>query len=166
MRDSSASRYGNRFRTRRLMPPPHGLFLGNLDRSSRRTVTPARASVRAAVAPAGPAPTTKTNDVFGKREPLCSKADHHGGHGGQKESLRNRKFPVSSVFSPWWNFELSGVPLTNQIRQQLVRAIDTGGQFAPEAQADVDPPPLSPLGRHERTEFLALVIRERFVNGE
>src|SRR5215831_576803 len=80
MRDSSASRYGNRFRTRRLIPPPHGLFLGNLDRSSRRTVTPARASVRAAVAPAGPAPTTKTNDVFGKREPICPKTDHHGGH--------------------------------------------------------------------------------------
>ena len=31
------SRYGNRFRTLRLIPPPHGLFLGNLDRSSSRT---------------------------------------------------------------------------------------------------------------------------------
>ena len=60
IRDSSGSRYGNRFSTRRLMPPPHGLFLGNLDRSSSRTVTPARASARAAVAPAGPAPTTIT----------------------------------------------------------------------------------------------------------
>src|SRR5262249_20933113 len=65
IRDSSGPRYGNRFSTRRLIPPPHGLFLGNLDRSSSRTVTPAFAKVRAAVAPAGPAPTTITNDVSG-----------------------------------------------------------------------------------------------------
>ena len=63
MRDSSRSRYGNRFRTRTLMPPPHGLFRGNDERSSSRTRTPARASVRAAVAPAGPAPTINTSSM-------------------------------------------------------------------------------------------------------
>ena len=67
IRGSSGSRYGNRCSTRRLMPPPHGLFLGNLDRSRRRTVTPARASVRAAVAPAGPAPTTITMGTLANR---------------------------------------------------------------------------------------------------
>jgi len=42
------------------MPPPHGLCLGNDRRSSRRTRRPASASRRAAVAPAGPAPTITT----------------------------------------------------------------------------------------------------------
>src|SRR4051812_37672605 len=43
-----------------LMPPPHGLLRGNAERSRSRTGMPAFASVRAAVAPAGPAPTTRT----------------------------------------------------------------------------------------------------------
>src|SRR2546423_11963497 len=60
MRASSRSRYGKRLRTRRLMPPPHGLLRGNAARSSRRTGTPREARARAAVAPAGPAPTTIT----------------------------------------------------------------------------------------------------------
>ena len=59
MRGSSRSRYGKRRSTRTLMPPPHGLLRGNTERSSRRTGTPAVARVRAAVAPAGPAPTTR-----------------------------------------------------------------------------------------------------------
>ena len=64
---SAGSRYGNRFSARRLIPPPHGLFLGNGDRSSRQTGTPASASVRAAVAPAGPAPTTMADGVMKSR---------------------------------------------------------------------------------------------------
>ena len=40
--------------------PPQGLFLGNGARSRSWTGTPARARVLAAVAPAGPAPTTTT----------------------------------------------------------------------------------------------------------
>src|SRR5580698_11307219 len=43
-----------------LIPPPHGLFLGKAARSISVTSTPARARVLAAVAPAGPAPTTTT----------------------------------------------------------------------------------------------------------
>src|SRR5579864_3164213 len=58
MCDSAGLTCGKRLSTRRLMPPPQGLLRGKPDRSSRRTGTPARASVRAAVAPAGPAPTT------------------------------------------------------------------------------------------------------------
>ena len=46
-----------------LIAPPHGLLRGKRARSSRRTRAPAAASVRAAVAPAGPAPTTRTSGV-------------------------------------------------------------------------------------------------------
>src|SRR4029450_6118756 len=46
-----------------LPPPPPGLFLGTLDRSRRQTRKPAAASVLAAVAPAGPAPTTRIGVV-------------------------------------------------------------------------------------------------------
>ena len=60
IRGSSRPRYGNRRRTRALMPPPHGLLRGNAARSSKRTGIPARARALAAVAPAGPAPTTMT----------------------------------------------------------------------------------------------------------
>ena len=48
------------------MPPPHGLLRGNTERSRRRTGTPADARVRAAVAPAGPAPTTITGFADGR----------------------------------------------------------------------------------------------------
>src|SRR5438093_1124577 len=43
-----------------LMPPPHGLLRGKTDRSRSWTRTPFDASAHAAVAPAGPAPTTTT----------------------------------------------------------------------------------------------------------
>jgi hypothetical protein len=49
-----------------LMPPPQGFWRGNERRSSSRTRRPASASRRAAVAPAGPAPTTRTSS---KRAP-------------------------------------------------------------------------------------------------
>jgi len=48
-----------------LIPPPQGLFLGKVARSSIVTETPARASALAAVAPAGPAPTTSTDGPVG-----------------------------------------------------------------------------------------------------
>ena len=49
------------------MPPPQGLLRGNAARSSSRTGMPARASRRAAVAPAGPAPTTSTGSRLARR---------------------------------------------------------------------------------------------------
>src|SRR5689334_1126439 len=45
------------------MPPPQGLFRGKADRSRSLTAIPAEASARAAVAPAGPAPTTTTGSA-------------------------------------------------------------------------------------------------------
>src|SRR5579872_2835530 len=57
-----------------LIPPPQGLLRGKAARSSRVTGTPARASVRAAVAPAGPPPTTRTDGTFGgEQEAITSK---------------------------------------------------------------------------------------------
>src|SRR6266851_3585992 len=50
------------------MPPPHGLLRGNAERSRRRTEIPADARVRAAVAPAGPAPTTITGIAGGRSD--------------------------------------------------------------------------------------------------
>src|SRR5439155_24998273 len=70
MRGSSRSRYGKRRRTLRLIPPPHGLLRGNADRSMRRTLIPPDARVRAAVAPAGPAPTTITESPGGRGDGL------------------------------------------------------------------------------------------------
>jgi hypothetical protein len=56
------------------MPPP-GLLRRNADRSSSRTPIPAEASAKAAVAPAGPAPTAVTGsmgeelaNIVGKRK--------------------------------------------------------------------------------------------------
>src|SRR5258705_5652175 len=58
MRVSAAGRYGNRRSARVVTAPPHALYRGNDARSMRSVRAPELASVRAAVAPAGPAPTT------------------------------------------------------------------------------------------------------------
>ena len=59
-RRARASSHGNRRSARVLTPPPHGLLRGNAARSTSSVLTPAAASVRAATAPAGPAPATMT----------------------------------------------------------------------------------------------------------
>src|SRR5579871_6620216 len=63
MRGNALARYGKRTIARMLIPRPQGWLRGTARaRSSRRTGRPAAASVRAAVAPAGPPPTTRMGD--------------------------------------------------------------------------------------------------------
>ncbi|HZT75737.1 MAG TPA: hypothetical protein VFA27_03705 [Vicinamibacterales bacterium] len=60
-----------------LIPPPHGLLRGYWRaRSSRRTGTPASASVRAAVAPAGPPPTTRTGAAGEEKAMVAKKCNY------------------------------------------------------------------------------------------
>ena len=63
MSASADSSHGNRVSARALMPPPHGLLRGNAARSTSSVERPAAARVRAATAPAGPAPATMTSAV-------------------------------------------------------------------------------------------------------
>ena len=84
-----------------LMAPPHGLLRGNRARSSTWTCRPASASVRAAVAPAGPPPTIRTS---GTRAIVLSRAAGEG--------------RVAS-------------PEGHQIGQQLVGAVGAGGELTP-----------------------------------
>src|SRR3954454_6772457 len=59
---------GSRRAARTVTPPPHGLSRGNSALSRRSTVSPRAAHSRAAVLPAGPAPTTITSNCMR----LCS----------------------------------------------------------------------------------------------
>src|SRR4029434_468237 len=102
MRRSADSRYGNRVRTRVLIPPPHGLFLGKLDRSRRQTGNPAAASVLAPLAPAGPAPTTRMGAVVtaesAKCTELCLNVSGHARYA--KLPYKSKSFVTAPVASP------------------------------------------------------------------
>ena len=56
-----------------IIPPPQVLYRGNLALSTRRTFAPVAAAVRAALEPAGPAPTTTTSQS-GRSVPSLMKA--------------------------------------------------------------------------------------------
>src|SRR5690242_8318386 len=55
--------FGRSSKARATSPPPHVLYRGRASRSSSTTLRPRSASMRAAVAPAGPLPTTATSNM-------------------------------------------------------------------------------------------------------
>src|SRR5262249_693028 len=102
------------------MPPPHGLFLGNLDRSSRRTVTPRAASAAGAVAPARPAPTTNPEVFF-----VIGRSRGRP-HRRSRQTARCAR-PAVVLFRAQ----------ADEIGEQLIRAVDARGKLAPEAKTHV-----------------------------
>src|SRR5580765_2819040 len=128
MRRCAESRYGKRVRTRVLIPPPHGLFLGKLDRSRRQTGRPAAASVLAAVAPAGPAPTTRMG-VVGTAEPaecteLCTNVSGRTIYA--KFPYKSRFFVTDPVASPagLWDSEARSRLSTSCHERYLIAPAD------------------------------------------
>jgi hypothetical protein len=95
-----------------LIPPPHGLFLGKLDRSSRETGNPAAASVLAAVAPAGPAPTTRTGVMVTEEPAECTElwVNVSGRAKYAKFPYKSRFFVTDPVASPAGLWDSEPVP--------------------------------------------------------
>ena len=79
-----------------LSESPQSLSRGKIARSSRRTRTPARASTSAAIAPAGPAPTTSTS-VQGLRHSARRRARWRCSSIRSRGSCRARRRPLPRV---------------------------------------------------------------------
>src|SRR5918993_6072659 len=131
MRRSASGKCGKRRSARMLIAPPQGLLRGKRARSSRRTRLPSRASVRAAVAPAGPPPRTSRPTAPAMALPS-----------------RPRDRPLAT-------------PKRDEVREQFVRAIRAGRQLAPEIQAYVHPVPAANPRLDERAALRALVECKR-----